>query len=92
MEAQVIGPLSKSMTNDSNLPPGCTNADIERAFGDRYISPLEDAILDVLERFKVPTNINDRILDILTDWLEPPEEPFDDEPRSTFEPFDEEYI
>jgi hypothetical protein len=68
----------------SNLPPGCTNADIDRAFGGGDISPLEEEVLEVLERYKVPTSVNDRIMDILADWLVPeepePPEAGDDEP------------
>lgn len=49
----------------SNLPPGCTSADIERHFGGGDPSPLEDDILEILERYNVPTSVSDNILNLL---------------------------
>ena len=78
--------------SNSNLPSGCTNADIERAFGGgRDILPWEEAVMDVLESARVPQKVIDRVMDVLdqyiveasneppTDRSEPEEEEFDDD-------------
>jgi hypothetical protein len=78
--------------NNSNLPPGCTNADIERAFGGgRDILPWEEAVSDLLESVRIPQKVIDQVMDVLDQYIvetsneppvdrsEPEEEEFDDD-------------
>lgn len=54
----------------SNLPPGCSSADIERAFnGGREPLPIEEEMIDLLERYKVPQKIIDEALNVLDKWI-----------------------
>lgn len=47
----------------SNLPPGCTSADVERAFGGRDPSPEEDEILSILEIAHVDGDVCEQVMD-----------------------------
>lgn len=50
-----------------DLPPGCSIRDIEAQAG-RDPTPLEEDVLEQLEKHNVPTEINDRIMDILDNY------------------------
>ena len=50
---------------NSNLPPGCTVGDIERAFGGGDPFPEEEEALLLLEDAGVPTEVNDKIAEII---------------------------
>lgn len=64
--------MSRSMFG-WDLPPGCSMRDIEAQMG-RDPTQLEDDVLEQLEKHNVPTDINDRIMQILDEYqisLEP---------------------
>lgn len=50
---------------NSNLPPGCTNRDIDRAYEGRDPTPEEDRVLELLEAHNVPTEACDEIMNII---------------------------
>jgi hypothetical protein len=52
--------------SNSNLPPGCTNADIERAFGGgREPTLVEEQLIDLLQQHQIPQHIIDKCLEPL---------------------------
>lgn len=51
-----------------SLPPGCSNRDIENAYGGRDPTEEEDQILDILERNNVPTDQCDAVM-LLVDQI-----------------------
>lgn len=69
-----------------DLPPGCSHNDIERAMGGREPTPLEEDVLEQLEKYKVPTEVNDRIMQILDEYLISIQESVDNGPL--FDEFD----
>jgi hypothetical protein len=52
----------------SNLPPGCTSADIEWAFGGGDPTDLEEKVYALLEDEGVPASYTDRIIEIVAEW------------------------
>jgi hypothetical protein len=50
---------------NSNLPPGCTSRDIERAYGGRDPTSDEERVLELLEGHGVPADICDEIMKII---------------------------
>lgn len=50
-----------------DLPPGCTQRDIDNAFGGPDPSELQENILTLLEKAKIPQNICDAITAIIAD-------------------------
>lgn len=49
----------------SNLPPGCTHRDIDRAFGGGDPTPEEERIGELLEEHEVPQEACDEIMKII---------------------------
>jgi hypothetical protein len=54
--------MSKGFGGGSNYPPGCTGADIDRAFGGPDPSPEEDEILSILEIAHVDADVCDQVM------------------------------
>lgn len=48
---------------NSNLPPGCTTSDIERAAGGRDPTAEEDEILSILEIAHVDSEVCDQVME-----------------------------
>ena len=57
------------MIGCSNLPPGCSPADVERAFGGgEEPTAVEDDVLAALERHDAPQALRDDVLELLGRW------------------------
>ena len=48
-----------------DLPPGCTNRHIEEAFGCDMVSDLQDAVLALLEKAKLPQATCDAVIEMI---------------------------
>jgi hypothetical protein len=65
-----------------NLPPGCTDADIDRAFGgDRQPSALAEDVRALLEKARIGTRTVEAIMEMIAEEEDEANEPDPDDLR-----------